>query len=244
MGKNNIEILPIIRDRKSCRRYDLSKEISEDNLLSILEAGRLSPSGKNFQSWTFLIIKNQETKNKIVDFVDNVERKFYLFLKKAPILVAILEEPSSSSSDKDCGITGYSMQLEAWSRGIGSCMSAFHRIVSEETENAIKKLLRIPKNLHVNIIIGFGFPATEGAFMNTNRRPLEKIVCTEKFTKPLMTMKIFKKKLNRRTEEKRSEFKPDNIACPNCKIPNALVWTNYLKANNPKLYCGVCNVYY
>ncbi len=71
--------------------------------------------------------------------------------------------------------------------------------------------------------------------MKTDRKSLEKIVCRERFTKSLMTMKMFEKKLNRRSEDKRADFKPDNIVCPNCKIPNALIWIY------EELYCEVCN---
>lgn len=55
-----------ILNRKSVRKYTTQK-IEDKKLEKILEAGRLAPSWVNVQPWKFIVVKNQETKNKLCE---------------------------------------------------------------------------------------------------------------------------------------------------------------------------------
>ena len=54
-----MDLLELISQRKSVRNY-LEKHISDEDLKTILEAGRLAPSWMNVQSWKFILVKSQE----------------------------------------------------------------------------------------------------------------------------------------------------------------------------------------
>ena len=56
----------IIEERKSVRKY-LEKDIPNDVLRKILEAGRLAPSWTNIQSWKFILVKSQEGKEMLCE---------------------------------------------------------------------------------------------------------------------------------------------------------------------------------
>lgn len=56
--------MKIIEERKSVRKY-LEKDIPNDVLRKILEAGRLAPSWTNIQSWKFILVKSQEGKEML-----------------------------------------------------------------------------------------------------------------------------------------------------------------------------------
>jgi len=58
------DILDVISTRKSIRRYK-PDPIPDEILFKVLEAARWAPTGENYQPWRFIVIKNQETKNKI-----------------------------------------------------------------------------------------------------------------------------------------------------------------------------------
>lgn len=62
--------MDIIETRKSVRKY-LDKEIPNDVLKQILDAGRLAPSWMNSQPWKFIVVKNQETKNLLSKLSSN-----------------------------------------------------------------------------------------------------------------------------------------------------------------------------
>ncbi|MDF1879020.1 NAD(P)H-dependent oxidoreductase [Sulfurimonas sp. SAG-AH-194-C20] len=51
--------------RHACKEFDASKKISKEDMLSILEAGRTSPSSFGMEAWKFLVITNAELKAKL-----------------------------------------------------------------------------------------------------------------------------------------------------------------------------------
>ena len=61
-----MDLLKLIANRKSVRNY-LDKEIPDEDLRKILEAGRLAPSWMNVQSWKFILVKLQENKDLLCE---------------------------------------------------------------------------------------------------------------------------------------------------------------------------------
>ena len=57
-----MSLLELISNRKSVRKY-LDKNIPDEDLRTILDAGRLAPSWMNVQSWKFILVKSQENKD-------------------------------------------------------------------------------------------------------------------------------------------------------------------------------------
>ena len=61
-------ILPVLAERWSPRSYDAGHELSQHDLLSVLEAARWAPSANNGQPWRFSIAKRgDELFTKIID---------------------------------------------------------------------------------------------------------------------------------------------------------------------------------
>lgn len=59
------EILDAFNFRRSIKTFDPSKIIAEEDFNVILEAARLSPSSVGYEPWKFLIIQNQEFREKL-----------------------------------------------------------------------------------------------------------------------------------------------------------------------------------
>ena len=51
--------------RHACKLFDETKTIPKEEMLYILEAGRTSPSSFGMEAWKFLVITNQELKEKL-----------------------------------------------------------------------------------------------------------------------------------------------------------------------------------
>jgi len=51
--------------RHACKIFDESKKIPDEKMKYILEAGRTSPSSFGMEAWKFLVITNEELKEKI-----------------------------------------------------------------------------------------------------------------------------------------------------------------------------------
>ena len=55
-----------IMERVSVRQFS-DKEISEENLRIILEAGMAGPSCKNTRDWSFVVVRDKDMLNKMAD---------------------------------------------------------------------------------------------------------------------------------------------------------------------------------
>ncbi|MDD9269705.1 NAD(P)H-dependent oxidoreductase [Paenibacillus sp. GCM10023248] len=59
------EILEVHHFRHATKQFDPSKTISDDDFKFILEVGRLSPSSFSSEPWRFVVVQNEQLRNKI-----------------------------------------------------------------------------------------------------------------------------------------------------------------------------------
>jgi nitroreductase len=105
-----LEFKDVIKKRQSIRRYT-DQDIPKEDILKILDAGRIAPSGKNCQNWHFIVVKNNDLKQKIAKAItdknEEISKKmdekdpdrgnrfrkfvknFTLFYLNAPVLVIV-----------------------------------------------------------------------------------------------------------------------------------------------------------
>ena len=57
--------------RHACKIFDETKKVSDEDINFILEAGRKSPSSFGMEAWKFLVITNDELKEKLKPFCWN-----------------------------------------------------------------------------------------------------------------------------------------------------------------------------
>ena len=96
-----MDTIKAIEDRRSIRKYKDIK-VSKEQILDILNAGRLAPSAKNRQPWYFVKVST-EMKNEIADLMikyaqnKNKDGRLYSVsftanvIKEAPVLILILK---------------------------------------------------------------------------------------------------------------------------------------------------------
>jgi nitroreductase len=61
-----MDVFEAISKRRSIRKYK-DTAIEADKLDKILEAARIAPSAANRQEWKFLVVKDKETRQKLVN---------------------------------------------------------------------------------------------------------------------------------------------------------------------------------
>ena len=176
---NGENLLGLIHKRQSDRAY-LPKPIEKEKLERILEAGRLAPSACNAQPWKFIVVDQQELKNKIADCTSSNVLGMNHFTKQAPVHIVIVEERANFTSNAgsliknkqfpliDIGITAEHICLQAAAEGIGTCMLGWF------DEPKVKKLLNIPKSKRVPLIITLGYPASKTR--EKKRKDLKEII--------------------------------------------------------------------
>ncbi len=158
-------MLEFLKERRSIRKYQ-DKEIPDNELEMILEAGRWAPSASNRQPWRFIVIKNKELLAKISKLCI-----YGKFIKNAPVSIAIVGKISENPNwyIQDTTLASMNMQLMAWALGIGTCW-----IGSMNREKA-KELLNLGPDDFLLTILPFGY--IEGKIPKpTLRKSLKDIV--------------------------------------------------------------------
>ncbi|MCI4624966.1 MAG: NAD(P)H-dependent oxidoreductase [Candidatus Magnetoovum sp. WYHC-5] len=59
------EILKTLNFRHACKLFDEMRKIPKEDLLFILEAGRLSPSSFGLEQWKFIVVQSKELKEAL-----------------------------------------------------------------------------------------------------------------------------------------------------------------------------------
>jgi 5,6-dimethylbenzimidazole synthase len=61
-------LLEVVKSRMTVRAFDPSLVVPREHYEMILEAARHSPSGANTQPWHFIVVTDQELKNRIMEY--------------------------------------------------------------------------------------------------------------------------------------------------------------------------------
>jgi nitroreductase len=144
-----MSVIDVIINRRSIRKYE-DKDIPQDVLEKIMEAGRQSPSAANRQPYHFVVVTNSEIKKELPGLVSR-------FIKNAPVVIVGCANPKALLTGKwaviDTTIALENMVLAASSLGIGSCwVGAFN-------EQKVKDKLQIPESWKVVALLSLGYPA-------------------------------------------------------------------------------------
>ena len=181
-----MDLMAAILNRKSIRSYQ-GKQVPEDALNKILEAGRRAPSWTNSQTWRFIIVRDNATKEKLAQTALSAGNRGFEALKQAPVALVVCAELNKSGcrdgkplTNKegywymfDAGITMQNMVLAAWAEGLGTCyLGGFDA-------DAVDKILGIPDGYAIVAMTPLGYPAEEPAAKP--RKELSEIVMQEKF---------------------------------------------------------------
>lgn len=173
-----MDLYDAIRNRTSTRAYR-PDPVETEKLKRILDAARLAPSGKNGQPWTFIVIKDADTRERLVPACKNQK-----FIAEAPVVVAVCGREDLAyqkmggywnSLPVDIGIAIEHLMLAAETEGLGTCwIGAF-------LEEDVREILEVPSDVKILALTPVGYPAADKVFRG--RKPLEEIVMREKWEK-------------------------------------------------------------
>jgi nitroreductase len=168
-----MDLFEAVEKRRSIRKFKIDPVPVED-LKKILDAGRLAPSGGNLQPWSFVVVKDSETKKTLANAA-NLQR----FIADAGIVLVALGDPRVSRSlhRQDLMIAIEHMVLAATALGYGTCwIGAFN-------EEEVKKIVKVPENLVVIALLPIGVPDEKP--LPRPRKAFKEVFFKEAYGKPL-----------------------------------------------------------
>jgi nitroreductase len=180
-----MELTEAILKRRSIRKQKPDR-ISDDKIQKILEAARWAPSWANTQSWRFVVVRDNEIKEKLAATL-GIHNPAAGAIKTSPVTLVICAEMGRGSfyggkavTDKgdywymfDAGIAMQNICLTAHSLGIGTV------IVGLFDAQQAAAALNVPEGYCVVAMTPLGLPAEEGKA--PPRRELAEIAFRDKF---------------------------------------------------------------
>ena len=197
-----MDLQTLISNRKSVRNY-LDKQIPDEDLRKILEAGRLAPSWMNVQSWKFILVKSQENKDLLSELSIGQQQ-----VKNAKALIVCVADINAWEDAKithiknpalnpalqcENGLTIRTMEqviypisymmLTAESLGISSCIiGAMGNEITQiqpEVYSKVKEKLNLKDGQILSTIITLGYDAKPSETIK-QRKSFDEVVSLEK----------------------------------------------------------------
>jgi nitroreductase len=176
----------LILTRQSVRRY-AETAVEPEKLNQCLEAARLAPSASNSQPWKFIVVDKEHLRSGVAMATFSDIKLINKFTLQAPVIVVIVMEKAKLITRLammikkkewpliDIGIAAEHFCLQATELGLGTCMIGWFE------EDKIKKLLQIPSDKSIGLVISLGY-AIDGYPQRTKiRKPMEEIVRYNKY---------------------------------------------------------------
>jgi nitroreductase len=151
-------IKDLARKNRSYRRFYEDKKISREELLDMLEAARLTPSGANKQPIRYILSYDEETNNRIFP---SLRWAGYLPEWDGPVegerpsAYIIMVEPAGVNAPNDEGIAGQTILLSAVEKGMGGCF------IGNVDREKLAKDMNISSEYAIKLVIALGYPKEE-----------------------------------------------------------------------------------
>lgn len=164
------KLLHAMKSRRTVRQFK-NKEVSEEMIAKIIEAGRYCPTGTNAQDYSFTVIKNRlpEIEKEAVKFfrfgqkaitpfssyIKNTTIDDKFFFKGAPVVIVV-----SGKGDTSACLASSYMELMAESLGLGVLYSGFF-VAAAKLNRKIGSMLNLEKGHSPVTTLVIGWPDVE-----------------------------------------------------------------------------------
>jgi nitroreductase len=193
-----MDISKAILNRRSVRQY-LTDPVNDDNLNAVLDAARWAPSWANTQCWRFVVVRNQEIKERVADSLNKIQLPDRIVdnpgaksIRTAPVVIAVCaamqvaggnpggnDKGFEYATDKgdwfmfDTALAVQNICLEAFARGLGTV------IIGAFDAKKAEAALGVPEGFRTVVLIPLGYPAKDSSA--PPRKPASEIVHYEQW---------------------------------------------------------------
>ena len=161
-----MDALEAIGKRRSIRKYT-GEPIPREDLVTIVDAGRLAASGGNRQPWDFVVVTNREMISQLKVASE--------WMDKAAAIIAVVLDPSSRWWLEDGSAAIENILIACTALGYGACWLEGYTLPHEEE---FKRLLGIPESARLLTLIPVGVPAESPS---REKKPLGDVLHWEQY---------------------------------------------------------------
>lgn len=160
-----------LTSRRNLRRF-ADRPLPDDVLDRILEAGRRSPSSRNWQPWDFVVVTDRDQLAQL----SKVWRGGAHVAQSAATVALVVDDSDDQhereTQQYDLGQASMAMMLAAADAGVGTGHSA---VADQELA---REVLGLPAGKRVVYLLDFGYPADRPLrpIRKPDRRPFDEVV--------------------------------------------------------------------
>jgi nitroreductase len=165
-------VFEVVRTVMAVREYE-DRQIPDDVLRRIVEAGRLTASSANRQPWHFVVVRDRDSLRELGGMVRSGP-----YIAGAGAAVVVAYERGSRFGVSDASRAVQSMILSAWADGVGSNWTGFGNL-----EN-VRDQVGLPDTHEVLCVVPFGYPSRP-VRGRKRRRPLAEVASLGRHGRPL-----------------------------------------------------------
>lgn len=164
-----MDVMEVMLKRRSIRKYT-GDDVSREDIIKILEAGRWAPSGLNNQPWRFLVLTASDSRKKDLEECT----RYSHVVRGANVLIAVfLDKKAKYHHEKDCQGAGACIQnmlLAIHGLNLGGVWLG--EIINQEDQ--VHQVLGTSKNsLELMAVIALGHPSAPGS---SSRKELSELM--------------------------------------------------------------------
>jgi nitroreductase len=182
----SVKIHDIIRARWSPRAFDSDRQVSQDDLLALLEAARWAPSCFNDQPWRFIVCDKSIDETSWQQAFTTLAEKNKLWAKNASVLIlAVAMENFNHNSQPnrwamyDTGAASLSLCLQATALGL-----VVHQMGGFDGEKA-REVFNLPSDSRPMSMMAVGYQAEvdvlDDDFKEVELAARSRVALTERF---------------------------------------------------------------
>jgi nitroreductase len=163
-----MDAITCLKTRRSIRVY-ASLPVAQSVIEDLVDCARLAPTAMNRQPWTFVAIRDADTRQRLASIVEHAP-----FLAQAPACIAVFCAGSEFWVE-DGSAAIENLLLAAHAHGLGSCWVAGYQVPYAD---AVRDLLGAPEEARLLALVTVGYADESPA---PDKRPLAEVLRWERF---------------------------------------------------------------
>ncbi|MFA6255249.1 MAG: nitroreductase family protein [Patescibacteria group bacterium] len=149
----------VLKSRHCVRSFDSNKPVADEQIEKLINAAKMAPSAGNCQDWEFVVVKEKEKKQQLIEQAISFRQSF---VAKAPIVIVVCVDSNKTKdhygerghdlySIQDTAAATQNLLLATTALGLGACW------VGAFDENKTREVLNLTDNLRPVVIIPVGY---------------------------------------------------------------------------------------
>jgi nitroreductase len=164
-----LDAIEALKGRRSIRAYE-DKPIPKEIVEEIIDTARLAPTSNNIQPWEFIVVTDNDVREKIADLTD-----YGKFIAQAGACVVVFSKNVKHYLEDGSAATE-NILIAAHAFGLGTCWVAGYK---KDYAEPIRQRLGVPDGYKLVALISLGYPAE--AAEPHDKRSLSEVLHWEKY---------------------------------------------------------------